>query len=90
MSLDCGFRPAGSPGALPSERVALRLEKQAAAQPRFLSWFVVPMVPNFDSTDLCPSSDPIFPLTSVVTRQPSKICHCGLGNAVIVQSLDCV
>ena len=28
VSLDCGFRPAVSPGALPSESVALRLEKQ--------------------------------------------------------------
>ena len=41
----------------------------AVSQPQFLSWFVVPMVPKFDSTHLCPSSpDPIFPLTSLLLR----------------------
>ena len=38
-------------------------------QPRFPSWSVVPMVPNFDSTHLCPlSPDPIFPSTSLLSR----------------------
>ena len=41
---------------------------EAVSQSRFPSWFVVPTVPNFDSTHLCPlSPDPISPSTSLLS-----------------------